>query len=400
MPGSTAIGYPLTGPKSRYYFDVAEPDDQDRTECVDLPEKFWQESERLEGIYLQGHRAYPVNKACLKDEPTPLTKDKVRVFQALPVAFQLLIRKYFLPIARVMSMLPLQSETAVGINATGPEWDQLHHFIVSHGEDRILAGDYKMYDLKMPAQLSQAAFSILIKIAEYFGYSREHLCIMRGIATDLTYPLVAFNGDLIGFHNTNPSGHNLTVYINCIVNSLLLRCAFCAVYGVRPELKFREVCALITYGDDCISSVSEEYPEFNHCTVARYLDSCGMQFTMPDKESDPIPYLHMRDCDFLKRKSVYHSQLGYFLGALDEMSIFKSLHSVLQSDSVTLKEQMISNLDGAAREFFCHGKKVYDVRVQQLRAVAEEMELSHACRELGYTYEDRIAKWKEQYVDG
>lgn len=400
MPGSTAIGYPLTGPKSRYYFEVAVPDDPRRTDCVDLPIEFWDEADRLEDIYLRGERAYPVLKACLKDEPTLCTKDKVRDFLALPVSFQILVRKYFLPIARVLSMLPLQSECAVGINATGPEWQQMHNHVVKFGAERILAGDYKAYDLKMPAQLSQAAFSIFINIAAHFGYSSEHLCIMRGIATDLTYPLVAYNGDLISFNNTNPSGHNLTVYINCIVNSLLLRCAFCAVYGANPEIKFRDVCALITYGDDCISSVSEEYPLFNHCSVAKYLSERGMEFTMPDKESDPIPYLHMLDCDFLKRKSVYHPMLRYNLGALDEMSIFKSLHSVLKSDAVTMTEQMISNLDGAAREFFCHGKEVYDRRIKELQVVATEVGVAHACRELGYTYEDRIAKWMAQYTDG
>nr|URG14688.1 MAG: RNA dependent RNA polymerase [Picornaviridae sp.] len=400
MPGSTAIGYPLTGPKSRYYFEVAVPDDPRRTDCVDLPHMFWEEADRLEAIYLIGERAYPVLKACLKDEPTLCTKDKVRDFLALPVAFQILVRKYFLPIARVLSMLPLQSECAVGINAMGPEWQQMHDHVVKFGAERILAGDYKAYDLKMPAQLSQAAFSVFINIAAHFGYSSEHLCIMRGIATDLTYPLVAYNGDLISFNNTNPSGHNLTVYINCIVNSLLLRCAFCAVYGANPELKFRNVCALITYGDDCISSVSEEYPLYNHCSVAKYLSERGMEFTMPDKASDPIPYLHMLDCDFLKRKSVYHPMLRYNLGALDEMSIFKSLHSVLKSEAVTMTEQMISNLDGAAREFFCHGKDVYDRRIKELQVVATEVGVAHACRELGYTYEDRIAKWKAQYTDG
>jgi hypothetical protein len=400
MPANTAIGYPLTGPKSRYYFDVAVPDDPRRVDCVDLPSQFWEEAERLECIYMKGERAYPVLKACLKDEPTPRTKDKVRDFLALPVAFQILVRKYFLPIARVLSMLPLQSECAVGINATGPEWQQMHDHVVKFGAERILAGDYKAYDLKMPAQLSQAAFSIFINIAAHFGYSNEHLCIMRGIATDLTYPLVAYNGDLIAFNNTNPSGHNLTVYINCIVNSLLLRCAFCASYGVNPEVKFRDVCALITYGDDCIGSVSEEYPLYNHCSVAKYLSERGMEFTMPDKESNPIPYLHMLDCDFLKRKSVYHPMIRYNLGALDEMSIFKSLHSVLKSDAVTMTEQMISNLDGAAREFFCHGEEIYKKRVKELLAVATEIGVEHACRELGYTYEDRIAKWIAQYTDG
>nr|UNY42070.1 MAG: polyprotein 1 [Picornavirales sp.] len=398
MPGNTSIGFPFTGPKSQYYVEVPVPDDPTRQECVDLPPEFWTEVERIEEIYLsKEERGYPILKACLKDEPTLLTKDKVRDFLALPVSFQLLVRKYFLPIARVMSMLPLYSECAVGINAHGPEWQELHEYVTQYGSDRILAGDYKAYDLKMPAQLSQAAFSVFINVATAFGYNKEQLCIMRGIATDLTYPTVAYNGDLIGFHNTNPSGHNLTVYINCVVNSLLLRCAFCASYGVHKTIRFREVCALMTYGDDCMSSVNPLYPDFNHCTVARYLSDRGMEFTMPDKTSDPIPYLSIETCDFLKRKSVFHPALKLHLGALDEMSIFKSLHSVLRSTSVTTEEQSIMNIDGAVREFFAHGKDQYEVRRAQMIEIAKRSGLEHACKELYFTYEDRIGKWREQY---
>lgn len=398
MPGSTSIGFPLTGPKSNYYFDVPVPDTPERQECVDLPPIFWDEVERIERIYLnKEERSYPILKACLKDEPTPLVKEKVRDFLALPVAFQLIVRKYFLPIARVMSMLPLHSECAVGINAHGLEWQQLHEYITKYGEDKILAGDYKAYDLKMPAQLTQAAFSIFLNIAAAFGYSKEELCIMRGVATDLSYPTVAYNGDLIGFTNTNPSGHNLTVYINCVVNSLLLRCAFCSVYGVHKTIKFQDVCALMTYGDDCIGSVNPLYPQYNHCTVAEYMKSKGMEFTMPDKESDPIPYLHMKECDFLKRKSVYHDAIKCNLGALEEMSIFKSLHSVLRSSAVSTKEQSVMNIDGAVREWFAHGKGLYEVRRAQMQQVAEEYGVSHACKELHYTYEDRIERWKDQY---
>lgn len=397
MPGSTSIGYPLTGPKSNYYFDVLEPEDPKRTECVDLPKQFWDEAERIEAIYATGERAYPIMKACMKDEPTPLTKDKVRDFIALPVAFQLIVRRYYLPIARAMSMLPIHSECAVGINAHGPEWNQLHEYIVQYGDTRILAGDYKAYDLKMPSQLTLAAFSIFIDLAQELGYTQESLRIMRGVATDLAYPTVAYNGDLIGFYNTNPSGHNLTVYINCVVNSLLLRCALCAVVGVPRQMKFKEVCALITYGDDCISSVNPLYPEYNHVSVAKYLDQIGMQFTMPDKESDPVPYLSIEETDFLKRKSIYHPGLGVYLGALEESSIFKSLHSVLRSTAVSTEEQSIMNINGAMREWFAHGKWKYEERRQQLIRIADEYNVRPACNELELTYEDRLDGWKTQY---
>jgi hypothetical protein len=399
MPGNTAIGYPLTGPKNAYYTEVLEPEDKSRTECVDLPEVFWEDAERISRIYREkSERAYPIFKACLKDEPTPVEKDKVRDFMALPVSFQILVRKYFLPIARTLSMLPTHSECAVGINAHGPEWQEMHDHVVKYGESRILAGDYKSYDLTMPAQITQASFSVFIDIAKAVGYSEDDLAVMRGIVTDLTYPVVAYNGDLITLYGGNPSGHNLTVYINCIANSLMLRCAYASIPEYRDQdTGFRDACALMTYGDDCIASVSAEFPKFNHCSVAEHLDHAGMVFTMPDKTSDPIPYLDMSTTDFLKRKSVYHEALGKNLGALDEMSIYKSLHSVLSSQAVTLKEQCVSNIDGAVREWFAHGRDIYEDRRQKMIAVATEYEVDHACKELMLTYDDRVLKWKEDY---
>jgi hypothetical protein len=125
MPPGTSIGYPLSGPKSNF-IELLDPKENPTHQCpAELDERFWTHAEEMEKLYLKGERAYPIFKACLKDEPTKLTKDKVRVFQGAPVALQLLVRKYFLPVARALSMMPLTSECAVGVNAQGPEWDQL-----------------------------------------------------------------------------------------------------------------------------------------------------------------------------------------------------------------------------------------------------------------------------------
>ena len=55
-------------------------------------------------------------------------------------------------------MNPLEAECAVGVNAISNEWEQLNQFIMTHGKDRIIAGDYSKYDQKMPTQMILAAF--------------------------------------------------------------------------------------------------------------------------------------------------------------------------------------------------------------------------------------------------
>ena len=323
----------------------------------------------------------------------------VSVFQGALCALPLLIRKYYLPIARILSMQPLLSECAVGINAQGPEWDQLARHVKKYGEDRILAGDYSKYDLRMPAQVMFAAFRTMMDIARHSGnYTERDLCIMEGIATDVCYPLMAYNGDLIQHYGSNPSGQNLTVYINSIVNALLFRCAYYHVTKDRADVpEFRDACSLITYGDDAKSSVHKDFPEFNHISVAEFLADHDMKFTMPDKESEPTPYMTDQDADLLKRKNIYSPDTGVIMGALDEDSIFKSLHATLKSKTLTKEQQSMQNIDGALREWFSHGRKKYEERRAQMLEVARRAEIAHGCTVIHETFDDRLRQWKEKY---
>lgn len=398
MPPTTSIGFPLSGPKSNY-LTLLDPLDHPTHQCPALlDQRFWDHAYEMEKLYLQGERAYPIFKACLKDEPTKLTKDKVRVFQGAPVALQLLVRKYFLPVARVLSMLPFSSECAVGINAQGPEWDQLAKHIMRFGKERILAGDYSKYDLRMPAQVMFVAFRIMMDIAKECGYSDRDILVMEGIATDICYPLMAYNGDLIQHYGSNPSGQNLTVYINSIVNALLFRCAYYHIYRDRENVPaFRDVCSLITYGDDAKSSVHRDFPEFNHISVAKFLEERDMKFTMPDKESEPTVYMTDEEADLLKRSNIYSEDTGMLMGALDEDSIFKSLHAALKSKAITREQQAMQNIDGGLREWFSHGREIYEMRREQMKEIANRAGITHGCTVIHESYDDRLQYWKDKY---
>jgi hypothetical protein len=395
MPPNTSVGFPLTGPK-RNHLTLLDPEEYPSHQCpAALDEMFHEEAEAMEALYLKGERAYPFFKACLKDEPTPIKKDKVRVFQSAPIAFQLLVRKYFLPVMRAISVFPLVSECAVGINAHGPEWQAFTDYVKKFGDDRILAGDFDKYDLRMPAQMMFAGFRVFIDIARHCGYSADDLSIMEGVATDITYPLMSYNGDLLQLFGSNPSGQNLTVYLNSAVNSLLFRCFF---YHTYPKGgKFRNAVAAMTYGDDLKSSVNPAFPRINHIAYAEYLKSLDMVFTMPDKESEATEYMHDLDADFLKRKNKVIPELNLSVGALDEDSIFKSLHCVLQSSAVTTTQQAMSNVDGALREWFMHGREIYETRRAQMINVTNSTGISHGCLMLNQTYDDQLRAFSEKH---
>jgi len=396
---STSKGFPLSGAKRDSVIETNTIDEEGNLQrYVEIPQEIWDQVALMEEQLANGERCYALFKACPKDEPTKLTKDKVRIFQAADWATQILMRKYYLPVAHCLSMFPVQSECAVGVNAHGKEWDELARHMFKHGKDRILAGDYGKYDLRMPAQLILAAFKVCIEFARLSGnYTERDLCVMQGLATEICYCCTSYNGDVVVHTGSHPSGQNMTVYINCIVNSLLMRSAF---YALRPEgceSRFRDTVAVMTYGDDLKGSVKEGHDWFNHITYAKFLADHDMELTMPDKESDPVPYMKDHEADFLKRHNIYCPHTRMYHGALGEESIFKSLHCVLESKHVSERQQVMDNIDGALREFWFHGEALYEKRREQLKQVASHFEMELCIPGLNRSYRDVLKDYCEKH---
>nr|QUS52747.1 hypothetical protein 1 [Mute swan feces associated picorna-like virus 27] len=397
MVKKTSMGYPIGGPKS-HWIDALDPEDYDN---MSSPRTFkppvWEEVARLRKLALEGKCLNTIYTASLKDEPTKRTKTKVRVFQAAPVALQILLRKYFLPVARFLSMNPLVAECAVGINAHGREWEELSNHMKKYGSDRIVAGDYSKYDLRMPAQLTIAAFQMMIDIAKWSeNYTEEDFTIMQALVTDVCYPLVAFNGDLVRFIGTNPSGQNLTVYLNSLVNSLLHRLGF---YDVYPEsTDFRKAMALGTYGDDSKGSVAEEYTHFNAISFSEFLRRHDIVYTDPEKKGITTPFMTDSSASFLKRTNVFRPELNAWVGMIEEDSIAKSLHAIKRSHDLTNREICTQNVEGALREWFFHGEEVYERRRAQMQEVARIHNLPS--RGLNQDYEYRCKDWLAKHGVG
>jgi flagellar biosynthesis GTPase FlhF len=389
---NTSMGFPLGGKKSKYitYLDPLLFDDFN---CpITMDDEIMKERDIAEIALSRGFRCNSIFKASLKDEPTKLSKTKMRIFHGAPIVLQLLVRKYYLPIVRLFSLFPLHSECAVGINPAGPEWEQLHRHMTYFGDSTIIAGDYKGFDLSMSPQLMWGAFDILLKLAKRCGYSDKDIIIMRGLATEIIYSFMNYNGDLLRHHGSNPSGQNLTVYINSIVNALMFRCAFYNLYG--SQFTFRSKCALITYGDDAVASVHNKCMGFDFRYVREFYANNGIVFTLPDKSDRIVEYMSISEVEFLKRKSVLNDTLGLHLGALNEDSIFKSLHCCFRSVEVSNIEICESNIDGALFEWFLYGRDVYDKRAKQILAVAKANAINIRT---DLSYDERLVKWKEHY---
>lgn len=390
MKLNTSVGYPDSGKKSQHIENVDAVGDRK------LTSEFREQVVAAEATLFDGDRLNVPAKACVKMEV--MKKEKARIFYACPMILVYLTRKYFLPIARLMQMYPALSECAVGINAQCQEWDHLIKHATSKGKERIVAGDYSKYDQKLPAQLIMTAMNCMIRIAREMHYSERDLRIMESIASELTYPLVAFNGDLVQFMSGGwISGTAITVHVNGICGALNQRYVFFTKYPAAKS--FRDHVVLLTYGDDNIGSVDADHTDFNIKSMQEELSKYGQTYTMPDKESELVEFLPEEDLEFLKRQSVFKPELGVSTGALNEESIFKSLHCRVKSKNSPLTDEEASaqNLTMALVEFFHHGSEVYERRREQLQKVAEAHRLADLVPGLGLSYSDRVSMWFFNY---
>lgn len=396
---NTGIGFPLFGKKNKKTPDgisihFEEIIKEDGKVLRRMNKHIHEEYERLLDCYRRNHRGYPVTSATLKDEPTKFGKDKVRVFQAAPVALSILIRQYFLALARFFCCNPITVESAVGVNAFSKDWEELMDHASKFAENgKMLAWDYSKYDVRMNSQITRKVWESFIILAQFAGYSEEDLSIMKAMIADICHPLIDMNGTMLMSTAMNTSGNNMTVFVNSVAGSFYVRMGFFHMY---PHLLvFRKYVSLLTYGDDAIGSCVSETHGFNFMTFRDFLSEHGMKLTLPSKTDDEVDFLDFEDTDFLKRKSFYIPEIRCHIGQLDEDSIWKSLHCNMISKSCTPKEVSCSCVEGALHEWFAFGREHYELRRMQMKRVCDLAQLPVAA--LDITYDERVDHWIEKY---
>lgn len=402
----TSAGWPFNCPKTGFVEISEEEASPGHNRDISLGPIMRAEVERMEQSYLKGERCYPIFRANLKDEPVKIGKSKVRVFAGAPFAFGYLVRKYFLTTAVFIQNHPIEFECAVGVNAHGPEWTELMRYVESKGKERGIAGDYAAYDTTCPATFMSAAYRILFDIIMKANevndaFSEDDIMIIEGIVTDLCNPMYEHNGDLLGVVGSNPSGHNLTVIVNNLANSLFMRYAYYQIAsdeGVAPP-SFRNTVALLCYGDDNKMTVAEGYPWFNHTRIASALADIDVVYTMADKETESIPYIPVHDADFLKRGAVYDDEFEMYLAPLKISSIFKSLHCRNRNSEIKPTEHAGTNAGTAAFELMFHGREVYDKYVPVLDQVLAEVGAQIHVKGCGAlpTYDEQRELYRAKY---
>lgn len=356
LNASTSAGAPFK--KSKKHF-IEQIDGK----IVKVDDVIMDRVKQIEDCYSNNTRFHPQFCGHLKDEPVSEKKmlsGKTRVFTGGEFAWSIVVRRFLLSHIRLIQNNPFIFEAMPGVVAQSTEWRDLYQFVTYFGEDRIVAGDYGKFDKRMAAPFILSAFNILERLAEKAGWPDEDLRFIRCIAHDTAFPCIDFNGDLIEIQG-NPSGHPLTVIINCIVNSLYMRYAYLLISGKEIET-FQDNVHLATYGDDNIMGISTECPNFNHTNIAEAMKKIGVEYTMAEKDAESIPYIHISQTSFLKRAFRFDEDVGCIVAPLDESSFHKMLTARLPKDDMASEAHAICVIETAQREYFFYGKEVFEDR--------------------------------------
>lgn len=397
----TSMGFPLNSPKWKYFVQcgLAEELGLDTTKFVSRQEvdgvtqyvyeiKFdpskadvEAETERVLSWFVDGKRANVVFRANLKANEAvtfkKIAQNKIRIFAGAPVSLVIITRMLTLPLINLMTHFPREFESAIGVDATGRDWQFIADTLLVHGKDRMGDGDFSSYDLWMRPEIIKGAFDVLRMCLEEASFDDELLRIFDGLATECMCPIYESDGLIVKMFGSNPSGHSLTVVINGLANGIYMRYAYYAMYdadyGNIPMFHTR--VALLTYGDDNVFSVSPEEERFSMMSVGQQLARIGLKYTDATKNISTIPFKDIEHLSFLKRDFHVHPTFGVRVGALEKESIFKSLAMTRKPEKgqrETVAEICANNLNGALRELYYHDPDDYRSHIDVFRIIAQE----------------------------
>lgn len=397
---NTSMGFPWN--KTKKAFEVEDPSDI-YPEGITYTDEILGRSRSIRDKYRSGCRANPVFKEHLKDEARPLEKcrkGETRVFTGGPGDWSIIVRMYLLSFVRLLQMEKYIFMSAPGTVSQSVEWDDLYRFFTCRGFTKWIFGDYSKFDKRMAPEFIIAAFEVIIAVHRAAGWPEEDLIVLRGIAEDIAYNYVCFHGALIQFYGTNPSGHPLTVIINCLVGILYVMYAYFECNPSKSVDDFWEHVRLMTYGDDNGMSVSDSVPWFNHMSIAKELGEIGVIYTTPTKEAITEPYMRREDISFLKRTWRFDADLGRYVAPLEEDSIMKSLTVWIPSSEVCPEKQMVDIISSAVREYFWYGKGIFELRRRYFINLVSETPMELFVQKSTFpTYDElKEAYWAKDYL--
>lgn len=381
---NTSAGYPMNCPKKKVIEIVDDPKYPDGR--LEPNDDIKRHTAYILDCADKEVRSYVTFRASPKDEPTPPTKEKVRIFAGCPVAYLIAVRMYTCMLVKFMTDNHLLFNTVAGANAHDYDWTLAGMYLAEYSITNLIAGDYSDYDKKLLAMFMVAAVELTLDMLRLAGYTVEQLRIAKNLMLEACYAVYEWNGDFILVLGTNPSGQPLTVWLNNLANLLYQRYVFYTFYP--PAKKFDDCVRILVMGDDNLMSVKDGYEKYNHTSIQEVLGAKGLAYTMADKSTISKPYIPIEEVTLLKRRFVWSPEFETYMCPIEEKSIYRCLYSHMLENgdhSETVRDHCMHMCDTAMAEWFYFGRDVYDDRFSKVCTLLDRVGMSeHKVRLLSY----------------
>lgn len=294
----------------------------------------------------------------LKDERRPIEKvyqGKTRLFAASPCAFIIHSRRFFLSFVSHFYQCKNKCFSAVGIDKSSTDWND-YFLRLREVSDVGFAGDYSNWDGSVLYEVLQAAYGLINR-----WYNDEHTLERRTIAQEVGQARHAFENWVYSVDHSLPSGIDMTVVINNLVNECGMRIAWTRLVK-QPYNSFyyyRKYVRTSLYGDDNIVSVSRLFVEqFNQLSVTNFFKNYNITYTNADKTESSQAYSPLEELTFLKCATGMLE--GYYVPIMDESSNLETLNWITRTKDFTADQLCENNCNSVLRNCFFSGRIYFD----------------------------------------
>lgn len=381
VPRTTSAGYPYNcdgGPTSKSrFFGTGVDYDLSSSDCAKLRSEV---DEILENAK-KGIRMTHVFTDALKDERRSWSKvkaGKTRMFAGSPTPLLIASRMMFGAFQKWMVRNRIHNGCAIGINEYSSEWALVAEMLNSKGPGRNKgAGDYVGFDFKAKSVIYWAICDI---INDWYDDGDKNRRVREILWLELVNSLHVNEGVFYLWPSSLPSGHPLTIIMNCLNNHMLFR--LCWISLIRPRSgdasEFNKYIYLIVLGDDNLFSVAKPYDTiFTEKALQKTMKLFGQDYAPEDKNKTEFDenLRSLEEVTFLKRSFRIHERTGRYMAPLD-------LDTILDIPNWTKKGANVygdteTNVKIALEELTLHGRTVFEKwRRKIVRAIEDTPGLS------------------------
>jgi hypothetical protein len=330
-------------------------------------------------IYSKGVTACPMAKGSLKVEARPRQEDGTikppRVFCATPISDVVIGRMFLAPLTNLMRQDVKAFECAVGINPTSKDWGKLRKLFEELDVLlQVFGADISGFDTRMLLSIKQGAMTIILRMADMCGYTKDEQLILRAYLTDRLWPHIVIKNDILVCKNVQISGQVATAEFNSLCLSIIYRLVFDLLKEAHdPTANFNELVALIVYGDDSKAGPKPKwFTQKNFCMGCGYF---GIKATTASKSTEFGSFVPFDGEEFLHRTWRWDEEYKVFCAPLALESMARSL--VLNNTSpIGVEMQALESARSINYELAQHGREVFEEKMVALREILDAANLT------------------------